>query len=199
MSMPTRIARMKKARASKEIDYLHNNINVIDLSCSLITTRSCEITRLHKGDSATVAGVAYYISKDTEMELDIDDSTVDNESIRDSEHTMDAMDVGEVVSYKYGCTFKNREGEAHHKIARAAYRDIVRFVNTIIWDHDEIMLVTVLMSYISPGPESVMVKQLMLCLSKSSIKGHEYDVCPSGCRLYGINDDQESCVDCGEP
>ncbi|OAD73085.1 hypothetical protein PHYBLDRAFT_71583 [Phycomyces blakesleeanus NRRL 1555(-)] len=37
-----------------------------------------------------------------------------------------------------------------------------------------------------------------LLKSKSSVKGHEYDVCSSGCQLYGINDDQESCVDCGK-
>ncbi|OAD76904.1 hypothetical protein PHYBLDRAFT_62912 [Phycomyces blakesleeanus NRRL 1555(-)] len=31
------------------------------------------------------------------------------------------------------------------------------------------------------------------------VKGHEYDVCSSGCQLYDINDNQKSCVDCSKP
>ncbi|OAD71057.1 hypothetical protein PHYBLDRAFT_171119 [Phycomyces blakesleeanus NRRL 1555(-)] len=38
-----------------------------------------------------------------------------------------------------------------------------------------------------------------LLKSKTSVKGHEYDVCPNDCQLYEINDNQESCVYCGKP
>ena len=37
-----------------------------------------------------------------------------------------------------------------------------------------------------------------LLQSASSIKGHEYDVCPEGCKLYGLDDEQDNCVDCGQ-
>lgn len=37
-----------------------------------------------------------------------------------------------------------------------------------------------------------------LLKAKSAIKGHEYDVCPKGCRLYGLNDEHDECTDCGE-
>ncbi|OAD80872.1 hypothetical protein PHYBLDRAFT_138425 [Phycomyces blakesleeanus NRRL 1555(-)] len=118
------------------------------------------------------------------------------------------------------CNFEDSEGEAHiydssqistntftkaklmsihlsqlmlqHRIARAAYRDIVQFINTVIRDHDDIMMERG--AKISHG-ETVDA----LLKSKSSVKGHEYDICSSGCRLYGINDNQESCVDCGKP
>ncbi|OAD76889.1 hypothetical protein PHYBLDRAFT_165387 [Phycomyces blakesleeanus NRRL 1555(-)] len=37
-----------------------------------------------------------------------------------------------------------------------------------------------------------------LLKSKSSVKGHEYNACPSDYQLYEINENQESCVDYGK-
>ncbi|OAD74819.1 hypothetical protein PHYBLDRAFT_61130 [Phycomyces blakesleeanus NRRL 1555(-)] len=138
----------------------------------------------------------------------------------DTKYTMESMELDNTISYKCTCNFEDSEGEAHiydssqistntftkaelmsihlsqlmlqHRIAKAAYRDLVRFINTVIRDHNDIM--------IEPGAKISHGKTVdTLLKSKSSVKGHEYDVCSSGCQLYGINDNQESCVDCGKP
>ncbi|KAI9010511.1 hypothetical protein CLU79DRAFT_722820 [Phycomyces nitens] len=65
------------------------------------------------------------------------------------------------------------------------------FVNTPIRDHDEIML----------EPEAKIKhseRVNVLLKKKSNLQGHDYDVCPSGCRLYGIADGQSECSNCGE-
>ncbi|OAD66223.1 hypothetical protein PHYBLDRAFT_175516 [Phycomyces blakesleeanus NRRL 1555(-)] len=154
------------------------------------------------------------------MQHDGSSTIDDSELISDSDYAMNAIEINKTISYKFGCSFEDSESEAHvydssrissntfrkaelmsihlsqlmlqYRISRAAYRDTVQFVNTIIQDHDEIMLE--LGAKISHGKT---INALLK--SKSSVKGHEYDVCLSGCQLYGINDNQESCVDCGEP
>ncbi|OAD81231.1 hypothetical protein PHYBLDRAFT_73842 [Phycomyces blakesleeanus NRRL 1555(-)] len=96
---------------------------------------------------------------------------------------MESMELNNTISYKCACNFEDSEGEAHiydssristntftkaelmsihlsqlmlqHRIARAAYRDIVQFINTVIRDHDDIMM--------------VMAKLLMLCSSQSQV------------------------------
>ena len=82
-------------------------------------------------------------------------------------YTASAAEINNEINYKCGCRFEDGE-RAHvydssrigpntftkaelmsfhlsdlmlqHKISRAAYRDIVRFVNTVIQEHDEIMM-----------------------------------------------------------
>lgn len=34
---------------------------------------------------------------------------------------------------------------------------------------------------------------------KSAVNGHEYEVCPKGCKLYGLTDNQLCCPHCQEP
>ncbi|OAD80841.1 C2H2-type zinc finger transcription factor [Phycomyces blakesleeanus NRRL 1555(-)] len=176
--------------------------------------------RIHRGDSATMTEIDQSILDDVDMYHDENDTSNEDESVSNSEYTMESMELDNTISYKCACNFEDSEGEAHiydssqvstntftkaelmsihlsqlmlqHRIARAAYRDIVQFINTVIRDHDDIMMERG--AKISHG-ETVDA----LLKSKSSVKGHEYDVCSSGCRLYGINDDQESCVDCGKP
>ncbi|OAD75674.1 hypothetical protein PHYBLDRAFT_143922 [Phycomyces blakesleeanus NRRL 1555(-)] len=128
------------------------------------------------------------ILNDVDMYHDGNDTSNEDEYVSNSDNE------------KSSCNFENSEGEAHiynssqistntftkadfmsihlsqlmlqHRIARAAYRD-------------------------KPGAKISHSKTVDVFLkSKSRVKGHEYDVCPSGCQLYGINDDQESCVDC---
>ncbi|OAD67250.1 C2H2-type zinc finger transcription factor [Phycomyces blakesleeanus NRRL 1555(-)] len=176
--------------------------------------------RVHRGDCTTVAVTDQFILHDVEMQHDGNNIIDNNEFVSDSDYSMNAIEINKAISYKCGCSFEDSEGEAHiynssrigsntftkaelisihlsqlmlqHRISRAAYRDIVRFVNTIIRDHNEIML--------EPGAKISHGKTVNALLkSKSSVKGHEYDVCPNGCQLYGINDNQESCVDCGKP
>lgn len=37
-----------------------------------------------------------------------------------------------------------------------------------------------------------------LLKSKSSVIGHEYDVCKNGCKLFGVQSNEEACPFCGE-
>ncbi|OAD74811.1 hypothetical protein PHYBLDRAFT_61142 [Phycomyces blakesleeanus NRRL 1555(-)] len=160
------------------------------------------------------------ILDDVDMYHDKNDTSNEDESVSNSEYTMESMELDNTISYKCACNFEDSEGEAHiydssristntftkaelmsihlsqlmlqHRIARAAYRDIVQFINTVIRDHDDIMM--------EPGAKISHGETVdALLKSKSSVNGHEYDVCSSGCRLYGINDDLESCVDCSKP
>ncbi|OAD68524.1 C2H2-type zinc finger transcription factor [Phycomyces blakesleeanus NRRL 1555(-)] len=182
--------------------------------------------RGHENNLASANIISQSIAEDVEMQNDIRNDIIDdNGLVSDSDnnnqyYAVNAIEIDEVISYKCSCSFEDSEGEAHiydssiigrntftkgelmsihfsqlvlqHRISRAAYRDIVRFVNTIILDHDEIML--------EPEVKISHSKTVdALLKSKSSVKGHECDVCPNGCQLYGINDDQESCVDCGKP
>ncbi|OAD71932.1 C2H2-type zinc finger transcription factor [Phycomyces blakesleeanus NRRL 1555(-)] len=176
--------------------------------------------RIHRGDSATMTEIDQSILDDVDMYHDENDTSNEDESVSNSEYTMESMELDNTISYKCACNFEDSEGEAHiynssqistntftkaelmsihlsqlmlqHRIARAAYRDIVQFINTVIRDHDDIMM--------EPGAKISHGETVdALLKSKSSVKGHEYDVCSSGCQLYGINDDQESCVDCGKP
>ncbi|OAD66599.1 C2H2-type zinc finger transcription factor [Phycomyces blakesleeanus NRRL 1555(-)] len=176
--------------------------------------------RIHRGDSATMTEIDQSILDDVDMYHDENDTSNEDESVSNSEYTMESMELDNTISYKCAYNFEDSEGEAHiydssristntftkaelmsihlsqlmlqHRIARAAYRDIVQFINTVIRDHDDIMM--------EPGAKISHGKTVdALLKSKLSVKGHEYDVCSSGCRLYGINDDQESCVDCGKP
>ncbi|OAD74319.1 C2H2-type zinc finger transcription factor [Phycomyces blakesleeanus NRRL 1555(-)] len=176
--------------------------------------------RIHRGDSATMTEIDQSILDDVDMYHDENDTSNEDESVSNSEYTMESMELDNTISYKCACNFEDSEGEAHiynssqistntstkaelmsihlsqlmlqHRIARAAYRDIVQFINTVIRDHDNIMM--------EPGGKISHGETVdALLKSKSSVKDHEYDVCSSGCRLYGINDDQESCVDCSKP
>ncbi|OAD72690.1 C2H2-type zinc finger transcription factor [Phycomyces blakesleeanus NRRL 1555(-)] len=176
--------------------------------------------RIHRGDSARMTEIDQSILDDVDMYHDENDTSNEDESVSNSEYTMESMELDNTISYKCACNFEDSEGEAHiydssristntftkaelmsihlsqlmlqHRIARAAYRDIVQFINTVIRDHDNIMM--------EPGGKISHGETVdALLKSKSSVKGHEYDVCSSGCRLYGINDDQESCVDCSKP
>ncbi|OAD74058.1 hypothetical protein PHYBLDRAFT_145521 [Phycomyces blakesleeanus NRRL 1555(-)] len=107
-------------------------------------------------------------------------------------YAVNTMKINEAISYKYGCSFEDSEGEARiynssrinsniftkaklmsihlsqiilqHRISIAAYRDI------------------------NLGLRSATKTVDSLLKSKSSVKGHEYDVCLSGCLLYVIND-----------
>ncbi|OAD66746.1 C2H2-type zinc finger transcription factor [Phycomyces blakesleeanus NRRL 1555(-)] len=172
--------------------------------------------RIHRGDSATMTEIDQSILDDVDMYHDKNDTSNEDESVSNSEYTMESMELDNTISYKCACNFEDSEGEAHiydssristntftkaklmsihlsqlmlqHRIARAAYRDIVQFINTVIRDHDDIMM--------EPGAKISHGETVdALLKSRSSVKGHEYDVCSSGCRLYGINDDQKSCTD----
>ncbi|OAD75362.1 C2H2-type zinc finger transcription factor [Phycomyces blakesleeanus NRRL 1555(-)] len=187
--------------------------------------------RIHRGDSATMTEIDQSILDDVDMYHDENDTSNEDESVSNSEYTMESMELDNTISYKCACNFEDSEGEAHiydssqistntftkaelmsihlsqlmlqHRIARAAYRDIVQFINTVIRDHDDIMMDhyhVVISFFLEPGAKISHGKTVdALLKSKSSVKGHEYDVCSSSCRLYGINDNQESCVDCGKP
>ncbi|KAG2200802.1 hypothetical protein INT47_001333, partial [Mucor saturninus] len=136
--------------------------------------------------------------------------------------TLIGINVDDQINYKYGCCFEENESRAHvyqasrigsntftkaesmgihlsqmmlqHKIARSAYRDIVRFVNTVISDHDKIMLGD---KNKQTGAE-IGYREVAddLVKAKSSVHGYEYDVCPNGCRLYGLDDEEDQCIDC---
>ncbi|OAD71542.1 hypothetical protein PHYBLDRAFT_147288 [Phycomyces blakesleeanus NRRL 1555(-)] len=95
------------------------------------------------------------------------------------DYSVNAMEINKVNSYKCGCSFED------------TYRDIVRFVNTIILDHGE----TILTPGVRISPSEAVDDLLQ---SKSSINGHEYNVCSKFCILYGIGDKQKNYVDCGE-
>ncbi|OAD66195.1 hypothetical protein PHYBLDRAFT_152763 [Phycomyces blakesleeanus NRRL 1555(-)] len=100
------------------------------------------------------------------------------------------MEINNTISYKCSCSFEDSEGEAH--IYNSSRIGSNTFTKAELMNHDEIML--------EPGAKISHGKTVdALLKSKSSVKGHEYDVCPNSCQLYVINDDQESCVDCGEP
>ncbi|OAD78115.1 C2H2-type zinc finger transcription factor [Phycomyces blakesleeanus NRRL 1555(-)] len=165
--------------------------------------------RVHRDDHITVAVIDQFILHDVKIQHDGNSIIDDNELVSDSDnnnqyYAMNTMEIDEIISYKCGCSFEDSEGKAHvynssqiggntftkaklmsihlsqlmlqHRISRAAYRYIVQFVNTI--SHGKTV--------------NALLK------SKSSVKGHEYDVCPSGCQFYGINDNQESCIDCSK-
>ncbi|OAD65483.1 C2H2-type zinc finger transcription factor [Phycomyces blakesleeanus NRRL 1555(-)] len=152
--------------------------------------------RIHRGDSATMTEIDQSILDDVDMYHDENDTSNEDES---------SMELDNTISYKCACNFEDSEGEAHiynssqistntftkaelmsihlsqlmlqHRIARAAYRDIVQFINTVIRDHDNIMM--------EPGAKISHGETVdALLKSKSSVKSHEYD---------------ESCVDCGKP
>ncbi|OAD65336.1 hypothetical protein PHYBLDRAFT_176248 [Phycomyces blakesleeanus NRRL 1555(-)] len=144
------------------------------------------------------------ILNDVDMYHDENDTSNEDESVSNSEYTMESMELDNTISYKCACNFEDSEGEAHiydssqistntfikaelmsihlsqlmlqHRIARAAYRDIVQFINTVIRDHDDIMM--------EPGAKISHGETVdALLKSKSSVKGHEYDVCSSGCQF----------------
>ncbi|OAD67122.1 C2H2-type zinc finger transcription factor [Phycomyces blakesleeanus NRRL 1555(-)] len=117
--------------------------------------------RIHREDSATMTEIDQSILDDVDMYYDENNTSNENESVSNSEYTIESMKLDNTISYKCACNFENSE-EPGAKISHGKTVDA-------------------------------------LLKSKSSVKGHEYDACSSGCRLYDINDDQESCVDCGKP
>ncbi|OAD81298.1 C2H2-type zinc finger transcription factor [Phycomyces blakesleeanus NRRL 1555(-)] len=106
--------------------------------------------RIHRGDSATMTEIDQSILDDVDMYHDENDT----------KYTMEFMELDNTISYKCTCNFEDSESEAHiydssristntftkaklmsihlsqlmlqHRIARAAYRDIVQFINTVI-------------------------------------------------------------------
>ncbi|OAD81282.1 hypothetical protein PHYBLDRAFT_161896 [Phycomyces blakesleeanus NRRL 1555(-)] len=100
------------------------------------------------------------ILDDVDMYHDENDTSNENESVSNSEYTMEFMELDNTISYKCTYNFEDSESEAHiydssristntftkaklmsihlsqlmlqHRIARAAYRDIVQFINTVI-------------------------------------------------------------------
>ncbi|KAL0092764.1 hypothetical protein J3Q64DRAFT_1830340 [Phycomyces blakesleeanus] len=89
------------------------------------------------------------------------------------------MEIDKAISYKGGFSFEDSESEAH------IYDSSIIGSNTF--------------TKAEPGAKISHSKIVdALLKSKSSVKGHEYNVCPSGCQLYEINDNQESCVDYGK-
>ncbi|KAG2211938.1 hypothetical protein INT47_004625 [Mucor saturninus] len=161
----------------------------------------------------------FHIRTTTSEDTDTQESNYDYAYNGDVISTPVGMDVDDQINYNCGCSFEENEGRVHvyqasrissniftkaelmsihlsqlmlqHTIARAAYRYIVRFVNTVIRNHDEIML--------EPGAKISYSEVLDdLVKAKSSVHGHEYDVCPNGYRLYGLDDEEDLCIDCDE-
>ncbi|GAA5817671.1 hypothetical protein MFLAVUS_011222 [Mucor flavus] len=80
-----------------------------------------------------------------------------------------------------------------NQISRAAYREIVMFINTALRDYEELRL--------EETPVKISHGDVVNDLLKSklkNIKGHEYSVCPTGCKLYGLNDTTAICEYCNE-
>ncbi|OAD67127.1 hypothetical protein PHYBLDRAFT_151731 [Phycomyces blakesleeanus NRRL 1555(-)] len=151
--------------------------------------------RGHESNLASANIISQYIAEDVEMQNDIRNDIIDNnELVNDSDnnnqyYAVNAIEIDEVISYKCSCSFEDSEGEAH--IYDSSRIDSNTFTKAKLMNHNEVML--------EPGAKISHGKTVdALLKSKSSVKGHEYDVCLNGCQLYGINDDQESCVDCDE-
>ncbi|OAD74354.1 hypothetical protein PHYBLDRAFT_167768 [Phycomyces blakesleeanus NRRL 1555(-)] len=127
--------------------------------------------------------ISQYIAEDVEMQNDIRNNIIDNnELVSSSDYAVNTMEIDEAIFYKCSCSFKDSESEAHiYNSSRIGSNTFTKA------------------KLMKPGAKISNGKTVdALLKSKSSVKGHEYDVCPNGCRLYGINDDQESCVDCGK-
>ncbi|OAD71978.1 C2H2-type zinc finger transcription factor [Phycomyces blakesleeanus NRRL 1555(-)] len=146
--------------------------------------------RIHRGDSATMTEIDQSILDDVDMYHDENDTSNEDESVSNSEYTMESMELDNTISYKCACNFEDSESEAH--IYDSSRISTNTFTKAELMNHDDIMM--------EPGAKISHGETVdALLKSKSSVKGHEYDVCSSGCRLYGINDDQESCVNCSKP
>ncbi|OAD72708.1 hypothetical protein PHYBLDRAFT_168970 [Phycomyces blakesleeanus NRRL 1555(-)] len=133
------------------------------------------------------------ILDDVDMYYDKNDTSNEDKSVSNSEYTMESMELDNTISYKCACNFEDSEGEDH------IYNSSQISTNTFT-KAESLTCSDIICFFFKPGAKISPGKTVdTLLKSKSSVKGHEYDVCSSGCQLYGINDNQESCVDCSKP
>ncbi|KAI7863247.1 uncharacterized protein EV154DRAFT_489097 [Mucor mucedo] len=78
-----------------------------------------------------------------------------------------------------------------NEISQAGNKELVRLINTVIRDHDQIM---------EEPCAKVSHADVINALGKSklSIRGYEYETCKYGCKLFVIDGDEHTCPHCNE-
>ncbi|OAD77052.1 C2H2-type zinc finger transcription factor [Phycomyces blakesleeanus NRRL 1555(-)] len=115
--------------------------------------------RIHRGDSATMTEIDQSILDDVDMYHDENDTSNEDESVSNSEYTMESMKLNNTISYKCACNFEDSESKAH------------------IYDNSQISTNTFTKAeFMKPGAKISHGETVdVLLKSNSSVKGHKYD------------------------